>query len=140
MNAVILNTKCGKIKGIDFGEYFEFRGIRYATAERWKYPVITTKFNGMYDAIMFGKCSYQRRAFEDDEICNAFYHKEFRQNMNFEYSEDCLYLNIYAPKNAENAPVLLYIHGGSFTGGSSNEGHISGAEYAKRGVVFVSIN
>lgn len=140
MNAVILNTKCGKIKGIDFGEYFEFRGIRYATAERWKYPVITTKFNGMYDAIMFGKCSYQRRAFEDDEICNAFYHKEFRQNMNFEYSEDCLYLNIYAPKNAENAPVLLYIHGGSFTGGSSNEGHISGVEYAKRGVVFVSIN
>ena len=94
MNAVRLNTKCGKIKGIDFGEYFEFRGIRYATAERWKYPVITTKFNGMYDAIMFGKCSYQRRAFEDDEICNAFYHKEFRQNMNFEYSEDCLYLNI----------------------------------------------
>lgn len=57
-----------------------------------------------------------------------FITKEFRQNMNFEYSEDCLYLNIYAPKNAENAPVLLYIHGGSFTGGSSNEGHISGAE------------
>ena len=60
--------------------------------------------------------------------------------MTFNYSEDCLFLNIYAPKNAHNAPVLFYIHGGSFTGGSANEGHINGTEYAKRGIVFVSIN
>lgn len=140
MNTVELNTKCGKIIGLDCGEYNEFRGIKYASAKRWEYPALTTEFDGTYDATKFGKCSYQRRAFEDDEVCNAFYHKEFRQNMSFEYSEDCLYLNIYAPKSAENAPVLFYIHGGSFTGGSSNEGHVSGKEYAKRGVVFVSIN
>lgn len=140
MNTVKLNTPCGDILGIDRGDCLEFRGVKYATAHRWEYPELVMSFGGMYDATRFGDCSYQRRGFENDEDCNPFYHKEFRKGMSFEYSEDCLFLNIYAPKNAKNAPVLFYIHGGSFTGGSSNEGHISGTEYAKRGVVFVSIN
>lgn len=140
MKTVELNTNCGKIIGIDNDDYNEFRGIRYANAKRWEYPELITSFSGDYDATKFGECSYQRRGFEDDEKCNAFYHKEFRKGMNFEYSEDCLFLNVYAPKDVKNAPVLIYIHGGSFTGGSSNEGHIDGKEYAKRGIIFVAIN
>lgn len=140
MNTIELNTNCGKIVGIDQGDYSEFRGIKYATANRWEYPQIITKFDGDYDATSFGECSYQRRGFEDDEKCNAFYHKEFRKGLSFEYSEDCLFLNIYAPKDTKNAPILIYIHGGSFTGGSTNEGHIDGREYAKRGIIFVAMN
>jgi para-nitrobenzyl esterase len=34
-------------------------------------------------------------------------------------SEDCLHLNIYSPRTGENLPVVVYIHGGSFTGGSA---------------------
>lgn len=131
---------CGEIVGLDMGEYDEFRGIKYANAKRWEYPVEITEFDGKYDATKFGANSYQRRGFEEDEVCNAFYHKEFRKGMTFEYSEDCQFLNIYVPKNANNCPVFVYIHGGSFTGGSSNEGHINGSEYAKNGVIFVSIN
>lgn len=140
MKEIIVDTACGKIKGIDCGTYSEFRGIKYATAERWKYPTEILDFTDIYDATQFGPCSYQRRGFEEDEKCNAFYHKEFRKGMSFEYSEDCLYLNIFAPKNKKDCPVIVYIHGGSFTGGSSNEGHISGKKFAENGVVFVAIN
>ena len=60
--------------------------------------------------------------------------------MTFTYSEDCLFLNIWAPKEAKDCPVLIYIHGGSFTGGSADEGHISGAAYAKNGIIFAAMN
>ena len=36
--------------------------------------------------------------------------------------------------------MIIYIHGGSFTGGSSDEGHISGASLAKEGIIFVALN
>jgi para-nitrobenzyl esterase len=34
-------------------------------------------------------------------------------------SEDCLYLNVYAPENADKLPVMIFIHGGSFVTGSA---------------------
>ena len=139
-NYIELNTNCGRIKGLSFDDHNEFRGIKYATSERWKYPKQITSWSGVYDATKFGACSFQRRSFEDDAVCNPFYHKEFRRGMTFEYSEDCLFLNIWAPKNGENCPVIIFIHGGSFTGGSADESHISGEEYAKNGVIFVAMN
>ncbi|MBV9941206.1 MAG: carboxylesterase family protein, partial [Solirubrobacterales bacterium] len=38
-------------------------------------------------------------------------------------SEDCLFVNVWAPSNAtstSNLPVLVHIHGGGFTGGNGN--------------------
>lgn len=135
-----LNTKCGEIKGLSFECYDEFRGIKYANAKRWEYPEEITSWDGEYDATKYGQCAIQHRAYEDDSVVNKFYHKEFRAGLEFTYSEDCQFLNICAPKNAKDCPVLIYIHGGSYTGGSADEGHISGIEYAKRGIVFVGIN
>jgi para-nitrobenzyl esterase len=140
MDNIEIITKCGKIKGISSQDCNEFRGIKYANSKRFEYPVQVTSWDGIYDATYFKDCSYQRRAFEDDATVNAFYHKEFREGASFTYSEDCLYLNIWSPKNPNNCPVFIYIHGGSFTGGSSNENHINGTEFAKNGVIFVSIN
>ena len=140
MKNVKLNTKCGEILGIEFDTYNEFRGIRYATAGRWEYPEMCGEWEGTYDATEFGACCFQRRAFEEDAECNPFYHQEFRAGQSFTYSEDCQFLNIQTPKNAEKCPVLIYIHGGSFTGGSADEGHIDGRVYAERGIVFVAIN
>jgi para-nitrobenzyl esterase len=34
-------------------------------------------------------------------------------------SEDCLYLNVYAPENADKLPVMIYIHGGSYVTGTA---------------------
>ncbi len=55
-------------------------------------------------------------------------------------SEDCLFLNVWAPANAAKAPVLVWIHGGALTTGSSSEAIYDGARLAGRGIVVVSIN
>ncbi len=141
MNLSFKDTPCGRICGIENEDYLEFRGIRYATAGRWEYPEEVTGWGEEhYDATEYGANCFQRRAFEEDSECNPFYHKEFREGLEFHYSEDCLFLNIWAPKDAEKVPVIVYIHGGSFTGGSNDEGHVIGAEYAKRGVILASMN
>lgn len=140
MKNIEINTKCGRIRGLEFDHHNEYRGIRYATAKRWEYPSQIEKWEGVYDATEFGACSFQRRSFEEDSEFNPFYYKEFREGKTFTYSEDCLFLNIWSPKDAKDCPVIIYIHGGSFTGGSSDEKYISGAEYSKNGVIFVAMN
>lgn len=140
MNYINLTTDCGTIRGLEFDNHLEFRGIRYGVAKRFCAPEPTSKWDGVYDATAFGACAYQHRAFDDDSVVNAFYHKEFRHGLNFTYSDDCLFLNLWTPKNAKNCPVIIYIHGGSFTGGSANEGHISGAEFARQGVILAAFN
>ncbi len=57
-------------------------------------------------------------------------------------SEDCLYLNLWAPGNAkagDKRPVLVFIYGGGFTQGTVNLANYSGENLAKKGVVYVAI-
>ncbi len=140
MKYIQLQTPCGQIKGLNSENCYEFRGIRYATAERFEYPQEVTSWDGVYSALQYGNCACQHRAFDDDATVNAFYHKEFRRGIEFTYGEDCLFLNIYTPKKADKCPIIIYIHGGSFTGGSANEGHISGENFAQNGIITVTIN
>ena len=140
MKTVLKSIPCGQIQGIEQENCLEFRGVRYATAARYEMPKETTSWEGTYDATQFGACCYQHRAFEEDAVVNPFYHKEFRRGLHFTYSEDCFFLNIWTPKKAQNCPVLIFIHGGSFTGGSCDEGHISGARFAEQGIITVAMN
>ena len=57
-------------------------------------------------------------------------------------NEDCLALNVWTPKLdvAAKAPVMVFIHGGSFTSGSGNMALYDGANLSKKGVVVVTIN
>jgi para-nitrobenzyl esterase len=56
-------------------------------------------------------------------------------------SEDCLYLNVWtATSVGEKRPVMVWIPGGGFRGGSSSVEIYDGAELAKKGVVLVSIS
>ncbi len=57
-------------------------------------------------------------------------------------SEDCLYLNVWtAAKTAQDKlPVMVWIHGGAFTGGSGTVPLYNGEGMARKGVVFVTIN
>jgi len=56
-------------------------------------------------------------------------------------SEDCLYLNVWTPAKApgERLPVMVWIHGGSFTSGGTAIPLYSGEHLARRGVLVVSV-
>lgn len=140
-------TPCGPIEGCtcQWPGVIAYKGIRYATAGRWEYPTPVTHWEGTYDATRYGACSYQPRAFFDEAQMpeKAFYYHEFRQGEHYDYSEDCLFLNIWTPENAgpdAKLPVIFYIHGGGFTGGCGHEKHFDGPVWPTRGVIAVTIN
>ena len=55
--------------------------------------------------------------------------------------EDCLYANVWRPAaGADKLPVIFWIYGGGFVNGGASPPTYSGAELAKKGVVFVSAN
>jgi para-nitrobenzyl esterase len=55
-------------------------------------------------------------------------------------SEDCLTLNVWAPKNARNAPVMVWLYGGAGYLGAGHLGSYQGDSFARDGVVVVTIN
>ncbi len=143
----LISTPCGEIIGRECASdgTIAFGGIRYATAQRWAYPEIVTCWQGIYDATEYGNCSYQPRAFynEEENPGKIFYYNEFRKGETYNYDEDCLFLNISTPKDAtENSrlPVIVYIHGGGFTGGCGHEKHFDGPLWTKKGVIAVTVN
>lgn len=144
---LIINTPCGAIRGCvgRVSGTIAFKGIRYATAGRWEYPEQVTEWDGIYDATHYGNCCYQPRAFynEEENKKKYFYYNEFRKGETYTYSEDCLFLNIFTPddvKAGDNLPVILSIHGGSFTGGCGHEKHFDGPIWPTKGVIGVTIN
>ena len=143
----IVKTPCGPVLGTAgrVAGTVAYKGIRYATAGRWEYPKIVTEWENIYDATRYGHCSYQPRAFYDEELNEKkyFYYNEFRKGETYTYSEDCLFLNVFTPEDAkegDNLPVLIYIHGGGFTGGCGHEKHFDGPVWPAKGVIGVTIN
>ena len=143
----IISTPCGLLQGCPGKNpgTIAFKGIRYATAGRWEYPKQVTGWEGVYDATRYGNCSYQPRAFYDEELNEKkyFYYNEFRKGETYTYSEDCLFLNVFTPADAQpgdKLPVLVYIHGGGFTGGCGHEKHFDEPVWPTKGVIGVTIN
>ena len=143
----IVNTPCGAVQGIAgrVPGTVAFKGIRYATAGRWEYPKPVTHWDGIYEAAEYGACCYQPRSFcnEEENLKKVFYYNEFRKGETYTYSEDCQFLNIFTPENAKEGdklPVLIYIHGGGFTGGCGHEKHFDGPVWPAKGVIGVTLN
>lgn len=53
---------------------------------------------------------------------------------------DYLRLNVWAPKDANGAPVMVFIHGGGFVGGCKDAAVHDGSAFAASGIVCVAIN
>jgi para-nitrobenzyl esterase len=143
----IVNTPCGPVRGCAgrVPGTAAYKGIRYATAGRWEYPRQVTCWDGVYDATAYGACSYQPRSFynEEENLKKIFYYHEFRKGETYTYSEDCLFLNIFTPntaKEGDKLPVLIYIHGGGFTGGCGHEKHFDGPVWPTKGIIGVTLN
>lgn len=143
MSMKYAKTKYGCLKGFRNSTYTGFFGIPYAkppiSALRWKAPEEPDGWEGTRDATQFPK-----RCIQGEPIPGEFYQKEFNEENAYIplESEDCLYLNIWTPaeKPGKEYPVVMWIHGGGFTAGNGSEIEFDGREYAKRGVILVSIN
>ena len=143
----IVHTPCGPLRGTAgrVPGTAAYKGIRYATAGHWEYPAQVTHWDGVYDATRYGSCAYQPRSFynEAENLKKIFYYNEFRKGETYDYSEDCLFLNVFTPdtaKEGDKLPVILYIHGGGFTGGCGHEKHFDGPVWPEKGVIGVTIN
>lgn len=136
-----MNVQCGQFIGNEREFCQEFLGIRYAHAGRFEYP---TPFwsEETQDATHYGNsCTQSRVWYEHLEIPErAFYHREFRQGQTYKYSEDCLFLNVFRPKQDGKYPVLVYIHGGGFNSGSSEEWAFDGEQLTRQDLIVVTIN
>ena len=138
----VLKTAMGTFMGNETEDALEFLGIPYARADRFAYSERIDRYDGTVDATKPGSACPQYRQhypnLEDPE--RLFYHREFREGLEFHYDEDCLNLNIYTPKEASGCPVILFFHGGGFNSGANTEEPFRGFEFAKRGIVTVFAN
>ncbi|MEI9994400.1 MAG: carboxylesterase family protein [Rhizomicrobium sp.] len=130
----VLDAPAGPLKGQIEGALHVFKGIPYTLppvgALRWKPPAPMPRWTGVRAATAYGpECVQPKGAlstiYSEDPV---------------PMSEDCLTLNVWAPADAHNAPVFVWIHGGAFWGGSSRETLYDGARLAAHGVIVVTIN
>ncbi|TWB69170.1 para-nitrobenzyl esterase [Nitrospirillum amazonense] len=129
-----VRAPAGTVAGRSSGDLNVFKGIPYAKPPvgplRWKAPESLPAWTGVRDAGAPGLACVQPRA------AGTTVYTSPPPAM----GEDCLTLNITAPKRARNAPVLVWIHGGTLLNGYGFNEMYDGAALARRGVIVVSIN
>ena len=142
LGQITVSTACGKLTGNERENCLEFLGVPYAHAARFAYAEPAESWEGTLDATKPGAACPQNRAWHEhlEHPTRRFYKKEYREGSAFHYSEDCLNLNIFTPRNARGCPVILFFHGGGFDSGINSEDPFDGAGLASRGIVTVFAN
>ena len=131
---VIAQFPAGPAQGISQDGLNIFRGLPYALPptgqRRWCPPVPVPDRGTLRDATRFGAACPQ-----PDRRAGSVYECDIPIK-----DEDCLNLNIWAPQDARDLPVFVWIHGGNLLRGAGSEPLTNGAALAKRGQVVVTIN
>lgn len=141
MTEITLKTNMGTFVGNEHEEAYEFLNVRFARAGRFEYSELINEYDNVDATKMGNSCPQYRQYYIDlKNPERLFYHREFREGLEFNYDEDCLNLNIYTPKNARNCPVIIFFHGGGFNSGSNAEEPFRGFELAKKGLITVFAN
>ena len=126
---MVVSASAGTFTGYYENDSVWFRGIRYATADRFRPP---------------------RPAGLKDKCCRPFGAKSLQETRDGAgppvpgpFSEDCLFLNVVVPAEKPEGlmPVVVDIHGGAFQTGSGNDSAVfSLVTEEKAKIVAVSIN
>jgi len=122
-------TPCGPVEGVQADGISVYKGIPYAAPPvddlRFAPPQDVTPWTEVLDCTEFGPIAVQDKAQEGSSM-----------------SEDCLSLNIWTPAKSghEKLPVYVWIHGGGFAQGSGAQDLYDGTNFAKDGIVVVTIN
>lgn len=132
----IVSTRNGRLRGVAGRDesITVYRGIPYAQPPvgelRWREPRPAVPWYGIREADHFGGiCPQKSGQFMEVMPLDLYY-----------CTEDCLYLNVFVPEHAENCPVFVWFHGGAFQGGHSSDAMFDGEEFARLGVVVVTVN
>ena len=107
-------------------------GIRFATAERFEAPVL----------VPYGPSATLGQAGPMAPQVPGMMEQLLGVDAS-QMSEDCLFLNVFAPADAtpdSKLPVLYWIHGGAFLNGAGSVAWYDGSRLAARGHVVVTIN
>jgi para-nitrobenzyl esterase len=121
--AAPVQTTTGLVEGTAEDGLSVYRGLPFAAPpvgeKRWRAPTTAAHWQGVRKADQFGSPCIGNGPGS---------------------SEDCLYLNVWSPATAgQHLPVMVWIYGGGFVGGSTASPAYSGEVLAKKGVVYVSI-
>jgi para-nitrobenzyl esterase len=129
---VIASTTNGKIQGFEKDGVVQFRGIRFARAERFRPPQPVEPWDDVYDASAYRAAAPQNPSPLESMLAAPA----------VAGSEDCLFLNVFTPAVDDNPrPVMVWIHGGAFTAGQGSTPWYNGARIARQGdVVVVTLN
>lgn len=127
-----VNTQYGKIRGFEDDGLNKWFGIPYAAAPvgelRFKRTRPCPPWEGVKETVKFSPAPYQFMASLSKNAPEP------------PQSEDCLYLNVWAPKDAENCPVFVWIYGGANASGMGDDPAYDGTSFAKNGVIYVTFN
>jgi para-nitrobenzyl esterase len=140
----VVETNLGKLRGVSDSGVYTFKGVHYGASTegsmRFMPPVKPAQWTGVRDAINLGPLAPQI-------MSNATGGSDIRKAMGDifgpgEISEDCLVLNVWTPSlHRGKRPVMVWLHGGGYTGGSDGAPTYDGTNLArKREVVVVGLN
>ena len=119
LNPPVVQVKGGTLRGLREGKTSSFLGIRYAEAERFGPPKPVQPWEGIKNAQVWGPVcpSPEQTTVSSDEL--VFPHRYWVAN------EHCQYLNVWTQNltPAAKKPVMVWMHGGGFTNGSSMESY-----------------
>lgn len=127
----IIQTTYGQLQGETLScgigcNYFSFKGIPYAAAPvgnlRFRAPVSPQPWSGV------------RPALEHGPACPS------SSRLSPVVDEDCLSLNVYTKFLDRNLPVMVWIHGGSFSGGNGHSFTYGPDHLVDEDIILVTIN
>ena len=134
----LAQTVAGPVEGKAEKGVEAYLGLPYAAAPvgplRWRAPQPGSRWTVKRNATHFGAACMQ-------DIATPWgpYSAEFVAGGPI--SEDCLFLNVWKPAGVRKLmPVLVFIHGGAFSGGAAHVAAYDGAVLAKRGIMVITIN
>ncbi len=127
----IVETTAGKVRGYSLNGVDTFKGIPYGAPtdgpRRFLAPAKPQPWTGVRSCLSYGRAcpllshisTSATNQPQGDEDAFLLYRSAGPQG----YGEDCLRLNVWTPAANSNGkrPVMVYMHGGGYTGGCSND-------------------
>ncbi|WP_250536461.1 carboxylesterase family protein [Caballeronia sp. AZ10_KS36] len=128
----IAATADGAVQGSASNGVVAFKGIPFAAppvgALRWRPPQPVTAWSGVRQTTSF--------------VHDCMQTSGPNSRLTVAPSEDCLYLNVWRPQNSngKKLPVMVWIYGGAYVIGGTSIRTYDGTQFAKEGVVIVTVN